>query len=185
MKRIIVIGSSGAGKTTIAKELAGILHIPHTELDSMYHQAGWQALDSQEFIKRVNRIAKKQEWIFCGNYFSVLGIDFWKQADTVIWCDYPFYRVFFRLLRRTLYRFFARQELWNGNRERFYTNFFTKDSVIVWMVSTWRQHWLRYDQIFSQPGKLPHTKLIRLRQSKDAKALLANAACPVSSLAAR
>ena len=47
MERIAVIGTSGAGKTTLARRLAGSLDVPHLELDAIYHQAGWEPLEAR------------------------------------------------------------------------------------------------------------------------------------------
>lgn len=167
MKKIIIVGSSGSGKTTLARRLSVILEIPHTELDAIHHQAHWQPMDNVEFAKQVNDIARGSEWIFCGNYFSTLGLGFWRQADTIIWCDYSLGRVFARLLRRTLRRTLTKERLWNGNYERFFVNFLTKDSVILWMLQSWKRQQRRYSEIFSQSSALPHTNLIRLRNPKD------------------
>lgn len=175
MKKIIVIGLSGAGKTTLAKKLSHILSIPHTELDSINHQANWTAIDSKEFRKRVNNLTKQGGWVFCGNYFNDLGIDFWKKADTIIWCDYPFPIIFGRLIRRTLRRTLTHEELWNGNKEGFIMNFFTRDSVILWMLKSRKKQKTRYGKIFSNPIDLPGTRLIHLQTKKQMEKLLKEA----------
>ena len=172
MKKIIVIGPSGAGKTTLSMQLSELLSIPHTELDSIYHQANWQPIDTKEFKKRVNAIAKQPEWIFCGNYFSALGLDFWQQADTIIWCDYSFFLAMGRLFKRTLKRTVTKQELWNGNRESFYTNFFTKESIFVWMIGSLKKQKKRYGAIFSEPDTLAGVRLVRLRNPRETRAFL-------------
>ena len=167
MNKIIVIGSSGAGKTTLAKNLSVALGIAHTELDSIFHLKNWQPLDTNEFQARVEEITNEPEWIICGNYFNKLGgEDYFSKADTIIWCDYSFPLVFSRLLSRTLKRTITKQELWNENKESFVTNFFSKESVLLWMMHTWNEQNRRYAKIFEE-NNLTGTQLIRLRSPKE------------------
>lgn len=171
MRRVIVIGSSGAGKTTLAKQLSAKLNIPHVELDSLYHQANWQRASDQEFLASVKAATNGDSWVLCGNYYSRIGQEIWPQADTIIWCNYSFGRVFWQLLRRTLTRGVRRAELWNGNRERL-SALFTKDSIILWMLQTWKKQTVRYEEMFRNPP-VPAT-LIRLKNPKERQEFLAN-----------
>ena len=172
MKRIIVIGASGAGKTTLAKALAEKMDIPHFELDSIFHQKNWQPLDTIEFRNRVNKITEQQGWVICGNYFTKLGgKEFWQKADTVIWCDYSFPLVFSRLVRRTFHRTVTRQELWNKNRESFITNFFTRHSVLFFMLRKWKEQRVRYGKLFKK-SKLGTTNLVRLQSPSETEIFL-------------
>lgn len=166
MKKVIIIGPSGAGKTVLAQALSRKLSIPHVELDSIHHQDNWQPIDKDEFVRVVNSLTSKDSWIFCGNYFSILGIEFWKKADTIIWCDYSFPLVLLRLLRRTIRRVSTKQLLWNGNRETFLVNFLSHDSVILWMIRSWSKQKKRYGPLFSQPETLPGINLVRLKSPR-------------------
>ena len=174
MKRIIVIGSAGAGKTTLSKALSARLGIPHTELDSLYHQPGWQPLPGDVFVARILKLSEASEWIFCGNYYTRLGQDVWPRADTIIWCNYSFLRVLSRLLRRTIQRGVSKEELWNGNQESLWTSFFTKDSIILWMLKSWKKQNIRYGQLYAQPEKLSGVTLVRLKTPRATRAFLAS-----------
>lgn len=167
MKKIIIIGASGAGKTTLARHLSEKLNIPHTELDSINHQENWRPIEKEEFRSRVDEITKQDGWILCGNYFSTLGLSLWRKADTIIWCDYSFPLVMNRLLRRTLKRTYTKEVLWNGNRESFVGNFFTRDSVIYWTMRKWNRNKKRFSAIFAKPEDLPGVTLVRLRNPKE------------------
>lgn len=169
MKKVIIIGPSGAGKSTLASQLAEKLGVEHTELDSINHQANWQPIDKDEFRRIVDAKTKQDGWVFCGNYFSTLGVEFWKKADTVIWLDYSFPLVLNRLLRRTTSRGITRRELWNGNRESLVMNFFTSDSVIYSMMRSWNKQKRNFGPIFDDPEGLPGVELIRLRSPKETK----------------
>lgn len=171
MKRIIVIGPSGSGKTTLAKMLSRKLGIRHIELDSLYHQANWQPVTDEEFIRQVKQATNESAWILCGNYYSKIGQEIWPKADMIIWCNYSFARVFWQLLRRTVTRCLTREELWNGNRERLYANFFTKQSIFVWMIKTWKHQSERYDLYFQTDGNVC-PELRRLKTPRDAQKLL-------------
>jgi adenylate kinase family enzyme len=170
VKRVIVIGSSGAGKTTLAKELSARLSIPHVELDSLYHRANWQPAGDEEFLASVRVATSGDAWVLCGNYYSKIGQEIWPQADTIVWCNYSFPRVFWQLLRRTLTRGVVRAELWNGNRERL-SALFTKDSIIMWMLQNWKKQNARYEQM--DRDSLFPASLVRLKNPKDRQDFLA------------
>lgn len=170
-KRIIIIGSSGSGKTTLARKLSTRLDIPHIELDSIFHQANWRQLEDDEFIAQVNAATDEPAWILCGNYYSKIGTAIWPKADVIIWCDYSFFRAFSRLLRRTLRNCLTRVELWNGNRESFYTNFFTRNSILIEMPKKRKVQNRRYEQLYNSSQQLPGVRLVRLKRPRDEHAL--------------
>lgn len=127
MKRISVIGSSGSGKSTMARRLETAFDLPVLELDSIYHQEDWEPLPDDEFRDRVSEFVSGDGWIVDGNYTSH-GVAqlVWPRADTVVWMDPPRRTVMARVVRRSLRRAITRQELWNGNRER-WSNLFSRD----------------------------------------------------------
>lgn len=169
MKKVIIIGPSGVGKTTLATRLAHQLNVEHIELDAIYHQANWQPIDTEEFRAIVHEKAKQDGWVFCGSHFSKLGLEFWKKADAVVWLDYSFPLVLNRLVRRTVRRGALRKELWNGNRESLFRNFFTTDSVIYLMMRSWNKQKRTFGPIFDNPQGLDGVELVRLRSPKEAK----------------
>ncbi|MGA8016271.1 MAG: AAA family ATPase [Candidatus Dormiibacterota bacterium] len=176
MQRVSVIGSSGAGKSSVARALAARLGAVHIELDAIFHQAGWTGLPVEEFQPRVARLLEARGWVVDGNYAAVLDL-IWARADTVIWLDPPRHVVMRRLILRTIGRLVFRRRLWNGNRER-WTNLVSWDptkSVIAW---AWTQHVAqrqRYAAASADPA-WSHLHFIRLPSSHDVRALLARVA---------
>lgn len=170
-KKIIIIGTSGSGKTTLARQISSKTGIKHIELDSIYNQEDWKPIETEKFITTVNRYTKEDSWIFCGNYFSRLGFDFWEKADIVIWLDYPFCLVLKRVLGRTLKRGVTHQLLWNGNRESLVRSFLTKDSIVLYMIRTWKKQKIRYDAIFAKKN-IGNTRLVRVTNKDERDRLL-------------
>jgi adenylate kinase family enzyme len=84
VRRIAVVGTSGSGKTWLGREIARRLVVPFVELDSIYHQPGWQPLPAEEFRRRVADIVAGAGWVIDGNYSAVRDV-VWTRADTVIW----------------------------------------------------------------------------------------------------
>jgi adenylate kinase family enzyme len=175
MQRISVVGNSGSGKTTAARELARLLGVPHVELDAIFHQPGWQELSTADFRARVARIAQDQAWVIDGNYSAVRDL-VWSRADTVVWLDLPRSRVMRRVVRRTLGRLLLRRELWNGNREPL-SNVWSLDpqrSIIAWAWTQHESYRQRYGDAMSDRSNA-HLRFVRVTGDADFTALFAEA----------
>lgn len=163
MRRIVIVGTSGSGKTTLARQIAEWLDIPHVELDALFWQPGWGSAEEAVFRARVTEALAGDAWAVDGNYYTKHDI-VWARADTIVWLDYSFPLVFSRITRRTARRLIARTELWNGNRER-WGSVFSRDSIILWAVTTWGSNRRRYREQFEQP-EYTHLRFIRLRSPR-------------------
>jgi adenylate kinase family enzyme len=118
MRRIVVIGASGAGKTTVARQLAARLGVAHVELDALHHGPGWTEAEPEEFRRTVGQAISVDGWVADSLYPGKLGELLPLAADTIVWLDLPLRVVLRRLVWRTLRRLVTQEELWNGNRER-------------------------------------------------------------------
>jgi adenylate kinase family enzyme len=89
MQRVLVMGSSGSGKSTFARRLAKATGLPFVSLDALYWQPGWQPSEPEPFGLRVTEAASAPGWIMDGNYTRFAGELRRERADTVIWFDLP------------------------------------------------------------------------------------------------
>jgi len=135
MKRIVVIGTTGAGKSTLAEQLAGILRYPFVELDALFWGPAWTPFPQEVFRHRVSDALAAETWTVGGNY-SVARDLVWTRADTLVWLDYPLPLVLWRLGRRTIRRIVMRERLWGGNVETWRSQFASRDSLFVWAFKT-------------------------------------------------
>lgn len=170
VQRIAVVGTTGSGKTTLARRLATALDLPHVELDSLQWGPEWTPAETEAFREGVARALAGDRWVVDGNYGAVRDL-IWSRADTVVWLDYSVGTVLRRLLVRTLRRVLRREVLWNGNRERFWVQFGSRDSIFVWMFRT---HWRRrdtYPALLDMPQHR-HLRVVRLYAPRAADAWL-------------
>ncbi len=100
MQRVAIIGSCGAGKTTLAKSLGERLDLPVIHLDAHYWQPGWQATDADEWQKIQQKLVKGDRWIIDGNYGSTMDIRL-TAADTIVWLDFSRYLCLWRVFKRS------------------------------------------------------------------------------------
>lgn len=88
MRKIIVIGSPGAGKSYFSKQLAVLLNKPLFHLDSIYWREDKTHIESEELVEKLHEIMSKEEWIIDGNYNRTMDLRV-SGADTVIYMEYP------------------------------------------------------------------------------------------------
>jgi adenylate kinase family enzyme len=163
--RIAVIGATGSGKTTLAQRLGDILDLPVIELDAMHWMPGWTEKPWPEIRSQLDPMTRQDRWVADGNYSQVRD-QIWPRADTIIWLDFPFLSIFFRLFVRTLKRVFLKVELWNGNRERFRDNFLSRDSLFVWLLKSRPKHKKNYPLAFQEPQHA-HLQVLRFTHPRQ------------------
>jgi adenylate kinase family enzyme len=134
-QRVLVAGTSGAGKTTLARAVAGILGCPHVELDALYHGPGWT--QRAEFVAEVDLFSAGPAWTTEYQYATVRHL-LLERADLFVWLDLPRPVVMGRVIRRTVSRRLRRATLWNGNQEPPLWTFFTDREHIVRYA--WQKH---------------------------------------------
>ena len=159
-RRTAVVGTSGSGKTTLARRLAQRLGLAHIELDSLHWGPDWTPAPREAFRERVAQALSGEAWTTDGNYSAVRDI-VWGRADTVVWLDYSLSVVMGRVTWRTVRRCASREELWNGNRERFREAFFDRESIIWWALTSYRRRKRQYPALFRQP-EYAHLCVVRL-----------------------
>ena len=164
--RIVLIGTTGAGKTTMARKIAEALNIPHIEFDAIGHGPNWTETPDDLFRERLRLQLQGDRWVGDGNYGIARDI-VWPRATMVGWLDYPIIVVMWRLFWRTIRRAVFRQELWHGNRERIWWHFCSRHSLFLWAMRT---HWQRrrtIPQALGHPEHV-HLELVHLRSPKAA-----------------
>ncbi len=102
-QRIVIIGRTGSGKTTLARELAAALGVPHVELDSLYFGPNFSTVPLSVLRERTSAAIAGDRWVTDGNKSAVRDL-VWPRADTIIWLDYSFAVSIWRLGRRALWR---------------------------------------------------------------------------------
>ena len=126
MQRVLVMGSSGSGKSTFARRLSGITGLPMISLDALYWKPGWIPSDNAEFGQRVAEVVRQSGWIMDGNFTRHgAGESRRESSDTVIWFDLPRRHCVFGITKRIVGSLGqVRPEMAEGCPERIDLEFF-------------------------------------------------------------
>lgn len=134
MQRVLVIGSPGAGKSTLSHVIASRTGLPLHHLDRMFWLPGWVERDRDEGRALLAEVLAQDRWIIDGNYGSTLPLRV-ARADTVVWLDYPTMLCLWRVVRRWWrWRGRARPDMTEGCPERL-------DAEFLWYVFRFRAAW--------------------------------------------
>ena len=169
-QRIVIVGCSGSGKSTLARQTAECLKIPRLELDAVYWQPDWQPLPRTEVRDRVRTFVNEHDdWVIDGNYQSCVQDITWERATDVAWLDLPRYKVMVQMVRRSFWRAWTQQELWNGNRERWskLLSWDPEKNIIRWSWTRHAAYRLDYATRIGEP-RWSHVDFARLRTREAA-----------------
>ena len=172
LSRVVVIGTSCCGKSTFARALAKRLGADHFELDALHWLPDWVAREPEEFRTLVMEHAGGQAWVTEGNYKAVRHLLF-ERASTIIWLNYRFPLVLWRAVKRTTHRAFTGQKVCGDNRESIRIAFFSRHSIILWVITSFHRRRRDYRVLFDGDS-LPHAAKIELTSPAKAARLLAS-----------
>ena len=132
MERVLVIGSPGAGKSTLAAEIARRTGLPLIHLDQHYWRAGWIEPAEAEWQAQVEALAAGPRWVMDGNYGGTLSSRL-PRADTVIDLEFPAWRCLVGIVRRALrHRGRVRPDMAEGCPERITWEFVAYTAMFPW-----------------------------------------------------
>ena len=171
LTRVVVVGTSGAGKTTFARSLSNTLRTPHIELDALNWGPNWTPRPADVFRSRVEAAIASPEWVVDGNY-SALRAPVWRRATTLIWLNYSFVRVFSRAVSRTVQRILTQEELYSGNRESL-RQVIEPDWIPWWVLRTFWRRRREYPALLQQPESA-HLQVLEFSDPKQSERFLAS-----------
>lgn len=171
--RIVVLGTTSSGKSTLATRLAERIGGDFIELDALHWEPNWVEAPDHIFRERVTKATQSEVWVVAGNYHVVRDI-VWRRAQMAIWLDYPFHVVFWRLLTRTIRRSITKEKLFSDNVEIFWTHLkvWSQDSLFNWLFKTYWRRKQEYPKLFAQPEN-SHLKIIHLKSPAETEKWLA------------
>ena len=182
-RHIVIIGTTSSGKSTLANQIAEKIHAEFIDLDSLHWESNWVEAPDKIFRERVSAATSSQAWVVAGNYHVVRDI-IWPRADAVIWLDYPFNIVFWRLFTRTIRRVVTKEKLFAGNVENGWTHLklWSQDSLFHWLFKTYWRRKHEYPILFALPENT-HLKIIHFKHPKEAESWLTNVVGKSTALA--
>ena len=172
-RRVAIVGTTSSGKSTLAQKLAGKIGADYIELDALYWEPNWKPAEPLDFCERVEDAIKSDAWVVAGNYRLVRDL-IWEKAEMVIWLDYPFHILCWRLLTRTVRRALTQEELWNGNRETFWEHLklWSEESLFHWLFKTYWRRKRELPELFSEP-RHAHLTVLHLKSPRETDEWLA------------
>ena len=167
MRRVLIVGNSGGGKSTLARALGAKLGLPVIHLDVLFWKPGWVESDDDDFRVRVAEALQAPAWITDGNFGGTWDLRM-PLADTIAWIDQPRLLCLWRAIRRVFtYRREIRPDMAEGCRESIDFQFY----AFIWTYNTKVRP--RLEAALAQHGA--HARIVRLRSDREIAEFLAQA----------
>ncbi|ALX17338.1 toxin [Burkholderia cepacia JBK9] len=168
--RVVVVGTSGSGKSIFSSALAAAADCPYIELDRLYWGRNWAAVPPEQFERAVLAATAGDHWVADGNYSAVRDV-LWSRATHVVWLNFGRWTVFSRVLWRTISRGLMRTELSHGNRESLRMAFCSRDSVLLWSCTTFAKNRVKFTGLRDDP-KYAHLQWTEITEPSRTRAFI-------------
>lgn len=158
-----MVGSGGAGKSTLARHMGQILGLPVIHLDRHYWKPGWVESSHEEWDHAVTELASGDAWVMDGNYGRTIRLRL-RRADAVVFLDFPPWRCLLRVVRRRIASIWKpRPDMPDGFRDRLTWEF------LVWIATYPKNGGLRMKAALAD---FPSVPVHRLRTPGQVEAFL-------------
>ena len=169
MQRVLVVGITGAGKSSAARRLATTLGVPFHELDALALGPGWTT--PPDFVDTVQAILERPGWVLDSFGYEPVREAMWAAADTVVWLDYPRRVVAARVLRRSAGRTVRRTPVFGGNIET-WRSWLDPEHPVWWAMTQFRARRRLLLSLTTDP-QARHLQVYRLRTPGEFESFLA------------
>lgn len=167
MRRVLIVGNSGGGKSTLARKLGDKLGLPVVHLDVLYWKPGWAKGDKAEFVAAVTQALSAPAWICDGNFTGTWDLRM-PLSDTVVWIDQPRLVCLWRAIWRVVtWRGGNRPDMAEGCQEKFDPEFYR----FIWTYD--RKVRPKLEAALAKYAG--HARIVRLRSDRDIAEFLAAA----------
>lgn len=173
MKKIAIIGSGGAGKSTLARQLSILLDIPVYHMDAFFWKPGWQSIGREELITETTKILEENDsWIIDGNYGATMDVRL-EQADTIIFLHYKTITCLYGITKRRIqYHNKTRPDMGKDCPEKLDWEFFQ------WVRQFNKK---KVPSIYERLSKLKNKDILVFRNRKQVKKYLTGLTLPIDS----
>jgi energy-coupling factor transporter ATP-binding protein EcfA2 len=180
-ERIVVVGRTGSGKTTLARELASALEVPHVELDSLYFGPEFSTAPLALLRERTIAAISGDRWVTDGNKRAVRDL-VWPRADTIVWLDYSLGLSLWRLAKRARWRTaqLTSEAARTGRRAGLPRQLLAAARGVLTALRSHAGQRREYTRLFAEPAN-QHLAVVRLRSPRAGREWLAHVTARSSS----
>ncbi|GGL26488.1 adenylate kinase [Phycicoccus endophyticus] len=166
-RRVVVIGVTGSGKSSLAVRLAAVGGMPYVAVDDLMWRPGWVQLGPAGQVEAVREHLAGPAWVMDAMWSATRELVL-AHADLVIALDYPRRVSLARLLNRTVRRLREHEEVCGGNHES-WRGTLSSDSIIAWHVRSFDRKRAQVEQLCAAPDGPP---VLRFTDPRDTQAWL-------------
>ena len=181
--RVLVMGTSCSGKSTLAAQIAASRDVPLVELDALNWLPNWvglNATDTPRLKRRFQVATQGTAWVVAGSYMEHAQATIWPRVTDLVWLDMRMPLLLKRVAIRSWQRHRTRELLWGTNRESFWGHLkvWNKDDSLVWWIAT--QHHPKRKRLLDVVAdpKWSHFTTLRLRSPQAVDQFVATGTKP-------